>query len=469
MQYNILIVDDEADIRNLVKGILEDEGYHICVAKNSDEAYQTLQDQSIHLIILDIWLQGSKHDGLEILDQVTQQHSHIPVIMISGHGTIETAVAAIKQGAYDFIEKPFKSDRLLLMVRRGLEAAALKRENRALKKQAEKPVELVGDSAFIKNLKDVLKRVSATNSRVLLSGEAGTGKGTIGRYIHQHSERAEHPFLILNCSTVGAARIDAELFGEGDTPGALEAADKGTLMLDEFSEIPLEAQGKLLRVLQDGKFKRIDGNSDIDVDVRIFASSNKDLQKCVEEGGLREDLYYRLNVVPIEVAPLRARAVDVKAFVVHFLEAMCAEAGLPQKHFSDEALRILSQHKWPGNIRQLKNVLEWVMIFHGGSEVTSFEVKHLPPEFGGEDLGGNLHSIAPLVQSVSSDMMELSLREAREAFERAYLFSQVDRFDGNISKTAQFIGMERSALHRKLKSLQVSEDEGEYELKEKRA
>lgn len=474
MQHNILIVDDEADIRNLVKGILEDEGYSISQAGNSDEAYERIESAPPHLIVLDIWLQGSAHDGLEILESVSKTHPHIPILMISGHGTIETAVAAIKQGAYDFIEKPFKADRLILMVQRALEAAALKQENLVLKKQAEGPIELIGESAFAKNLKEMLKRVSATNSRVLLTGEAGTGKGSVARIIHRYSERAGGPFMVLNCASLSADRLETELFGSrdgaGDDLGVLESADKGTLLLDEVTDLPLETQGKILKVLQEQRFQRVGGSQTIEVDVRILATSNRDLKKAVEEGALREDLYYRLNVVPVEMPPLRKRAQDIGPFVHYFLERACNKAGLPEKSFSEEAMRVLANYKWPGNLRQLKNVVEWVMIFHGKSaENNIFGPEHLPPEIRGEGAAGaTVHTLG--VQNnhtVPAELLDMPLREAREAFERSYLFSQVDRFDGNISKTAQFIGMERSALHRKIKSLQVSEgDESDEALAE---
>ena len=464
MTHTILIVDDEADIRNLVKGILEDEGYNILTAGTSDDAYKILEKESPHLVILDIWLQGSKHDGLQILEQSTQRYPHIPIIMISGHGTIETAVAAIKQGAYDFIEKPFKADRLLLMARRALEAAALKRENIMLKKQAQGPVELIGASPFVKNLQEVLKRVCASNSRVLLSGEAGTGKGIVARYIHQHSERAEQPFLVLNCATLRPDHLEKELFGDGDAVGALEAAHKGTLFLDEISDMPLETQGKFLRVLQDQRFQRPSDRKEINVDLRIIAASNRDLQQAMEDGFLREDLYYRLNVVPIEMLPLRERVQDVENFATYFLQGMFKKAGLPHKGLNIEAIRALSAYQWPGNIRQLKNVLEWMMIMHGGISDQNFGVEHLPPDVSGRDSQRTsvhtLHGADALDSEhipIADFLLALPLRDAREAFERAYLFAQVEKFDGNISKTAQFIGMERSALHRKIKSLQLSE------------
>ena len=463
MPHSILIVDDEEDIRNLVKGILEDEGYKIYTAANSSEAYQVLAEQGPHLVVLDIWLQGSQHDGLQILEQSTEKYPHIPIIMISGHGTIETAVAAIKQGAYDFIEKPFKSDRLLLMVRRALETAALKRENLLLKRQAQEPIDIIGKSQFVKNLQDVLKRVCAANSRVLLSGEPGTGKGIVARYIHQHSERAEQPFLSLNCATIDPDQLEQELFGDADVTGVLEAADQGTLFLDEISEMPLDVQGKFLRAIQEQKFRKPGLAKDVVFDVRIIAAGNRDLKKAVEAGVLREDLYYRLNVVALEMLPLRERMQDIQYFADHFLTAMFDQAGLVKKTIDPQAMRVIEDYEWPGNIRQLKNVLEWMIIMHGGGDDQEFKIQHLPPEVSGEEPaagGSDVLTLKPQKKKLISDeIMALSLRDAREEFERAYLMEQVRKFEGNISKTAEFVGMERSALHRKIKSLQRDEED----------
>lgn len=464
MAKTILIVDDEADIRNLVKGILEDEGYNTALSANSKDAYEVLATDAPDLVVLDIWLQGSEHDGLEILSTVKNRYPDIPVIMISGHGTIETAVAAIKKGAYDFIEKPFKADRLLMMVRRALEAAALMRENRMLKRRSEAPPSLVGESPFSKNLDDVIKRVATTNSRVLLTGEAGTGKDIVARMIHSTSKRAHEPFMILNCATLLPDTLETALFGaDGEAPhiGVLESVDKGTLLLDEVGDMPLETQAKIIRVLQEQRFKRVGGNQEVSVDVRIMATSHRDLEQAVKDGTFREDLYYRLNVVPIVIPPLRERKQDVAPLVEYFLQALCKDAGVALKSFTPDALKKLSAYEWPGNVRQLRNVLEWVVIMYGKADVKAFGVEHLPPEISGKAGGSPSANVASFPQEQNAldqdGILALPLRDAREKFEREYLFSQVERFEGNISKTAEFIGMERSALHRKLKTLQQSE------------
>lgn len=450
MAADILIVDDEADIREIIQGILEDEGYATRTAANSQQAYEVLAQKLPDLMILDIWLQNSDHDGLQILENVKKAHPQLPVVMISGHGNIETAVTAIKQGAYDFIEKPFKSDRLLLLMERALEAARLKRENETLKRKAQAPSALVGDSPLMTALRQTLTRVAASNSRVLITGEAGTGKDIAARTIHKLSRRAQGPFVSLNCAIMHPDRIEIELFGvEGDPEktGVLERADKGTLLLDEVADMPLETQGKIVRVLQEQRFNRVGGQTPVEVDVRIIASSNRDLQKHMDDGHFRQDLYYRLNVVPLDMPPLRERAQDIPELARYFATLYSEQAGLPPCTFSDNTLAILQAYKWPGNVRQLRNVIEWVMIMAGGDEPV--QPHQLPPELvdsnagmGGGEPGENL--------------MALPLREARELFEKEYLESQIRRFGGNISKTAQFVGMERSALHRKLKQLGIS-------------
>ncbi|MGB0719327.1 MAG: sigma-54-dependent transcriptional regulator [Bdellovibrionales bacterium] len=460
MKKNILIVDDEADIRALVKGLLEDEGYETCEAGSADQAFARINSDAPSLIILDIWLQGSDLDGLGILERVKAEHPAIPVLMISGHGTIETAVAAIKQGAYDFIEKPFKSDRLLLMVRRALETADLIRENTALKEKVEAPVTLLGASPFIKTLRETLKRVAPSHSRVLLTGAAGTGKTIVARYLHQTSDRADGPFMTLNCATLQPERLEAVLFGvagAGEQRGVLEAANGGTLFLDEIVDMPIEAQGRFMAFLRDERFQRAGSDRVYEVDVRIVASSNRDLKAAIAAGRLREDLYYRLNVVPIAMVPLSERVQDIEALAGHFLGELGKSIGVEPKTLSSAALRKMGKYDWPGNIRQLHNVLEWMMIMYGHTDITAFAPEHLPAEFHADHQGGqNVSAFSGVsVDAAQGDtMLELPLREAREAFERSYLFAQVERFEGNISKTAQFIGMERSALHRKLKSLQ---------------
>ena len=451
MKTDILIVDDEDDIRALIQGILEDEGYAVRQAPDAAAADALMAEKTPDLLILDIWLQNSAQDGLQILERVKAEHPFVPVLMISGHGTIETAVSAIKQGAYDFIEKPFKSDRLLLMIARALETAELKKENRALKERTEGPLELIGDSPAMTGLRHFLERVAQTNSRVLITGEPGTGKEIAARLLHRFSPRAEGPFMALNCAILHPARLEEELFGSENGPGLLEQANGGTLLLDEVADTPLETQAKILRVLQEQRFQRVGRPDFIEVDVRIIAASNRDLQRAMEEGGFRKDLFYRLNVVPIDMPPLRDHVQDIPALAAWFMEAFSAQSGMPVRSLSGPLLAALEAYHWPGNVRQLKNLVERMMIVSGGpaGDETVLKVDHLPPEITGA---------APEKKTagLGRDMMRVPLRDARELFERAYLIAQIDRFGGNISKTAQFVGMERSALHRKLKQLGVS-------------
>ena len=453
MSADILIVDDEEDIRHLIQGILEDDGYRTRTVGHSKGAYEAIAVAKPALIILDIWLQGSEQDGLEILAHVKEEHPHLPVIMISGHGTIETAVSAIKQGAYDFIEKPFKSDRLLLMIQRALENAALRQENENLRKRADRTAQhMVGSSASFKQLQQLLSRVAKTNSRVLLSGEAGAGKELAAHAIHRGSERSDQAFITVNCASLDAAHFEEKLFGTQNSPGLLEQAQGGTLFFDEIADIPANAQAKLVRIIQEQQFKQ-DGQSDYTpLDIRIISSSNRDLEREIENGQLREDLYYRLNVVPISIPPLRDHAEDIPELCVHFVNVLNQECGLPVYSFSDSALAAMKTHDWPGNIRQLRNVIEWTLIMKGQNDDSPVEITDLPPEVSGVTPGdeGNVQATGALN---TDHLFTMPLKEAREKFERHYLNMQVKRFDGNISKTAQFIGMERSALHRKLKAL----------------
>ncbi|MCB1531236.1 MAG: sigma-54-dependent Fis family transcriptional regulator [Alphaproteobacteria bacterium] len=471
MTANILIVDDEADIRTLIQGILEDDGYTTRIAENSTQAYKAIEDKNPGLIVLDIWLQGSKDDGLKILKNVKDKHPHIPVIMISGHGTIETAVSSIKQGAYDFIEKPFKSDRLLLMIKRALEAAALKRENESLRQRSASTVlELIGSSSATQELGEMIERVAVTNSRVLLTGEPGSGKDVAARLLHAKSERASQPFMALSCATLHPERLELELFGSKDEQGALEKAHGGTLLLDEVADMPLETQGKILRVIQEQRFQKTGSAQSVETDVRIIASSNKDLETLIENGDFREDLYYRLNVVPIKLTPLRERKEDIPALMDYFVEVLNKDSGLMKKTFSPAAIKAMQSYGWPGNVRQLRNVVEWALIMDRHQEGEMIELEGLPPEVTGRDSksvgGGEMTSNA----AIREDILAMPLREAREVFEREYLESQVERFEGNISKTAEFVGMERSALHRKLKSLKEAvPDEAAEDTKLKRA
>ena len=462
MAHDILIVDDEGDIRSLIAGILEDEGHSTREASNSDEALEGIRARRPSLIIQDIWLQGSRLDGLGVLDAVKLDHPEVPVVMISGHGTIETAVQAIKLGAYDFIEKPFKADRLLLVVDRAIEAARLRRENEELKlRTGGSSGELIGSSTLVVQVRQAIERVAPTNSRILVTGPAGSGKEVVARLIHARSRRVDGPFVVINCAAMHPDRMEIELFGtehgmDGpDTPrkiGTFEQAHGGTLLLDEVADMPLETQGKIVRVLQDQMFERVGGGKKVEVDVRVVATTNRDLQTEMAAGHFREDLFYRLNVVPVKMPSLRDRKEDIPALSRQFMLMSAAMAGLPPRPISEDALAALQAYDWPGNVRQLRNVVDWLLIMAPGDSREPIRADMLPAEIG---------AITPAVLrwEKSSEIMTLPLREARELFEREYLLSQVNRFAGNISRTATFVGMERSALHRKLKLLGVNTDE----------
>ena len=455
MAHDILIVDDEADIRMLIAGILRDEGYQTREAADSTAALAAIHARRPNLLILDIWLQNSRLDGLELLDAIRLEHPALPVVMISGHGNIETAVTAIKRGAYDFIEKPFKADRLLLVVERAIEAARLRRENEELRLRAGGETELIGDSPGVALIRQAIERVAPTGSRVLITGAPGSGKEVVARSLHNRSKRAGGPFVAVNCATLRPDRLEVELFGteagaEGpDSPskvGTLEQAHGGTLLLDEVADMPLETQGKIVRVLQDQTFERVGGNHLVEVDVRIIASTNRDLAAEMTAGRFRQDLFYRLNVVPIRVPPLRERREDIALLARYFMTHSAEVAGLPPRQLGDDAIAVLQAYAWPGNIRQLRNVTDWLLIMAPGEAGSLIQADMLPPDIG---------AVAPSPQRGDgiAEMMSLPLRDARELFERRYLDAQITRFGGNISRTAAFVGMERSALHRKLRLL----------------
>lgn len=466
---DILIVDDESDIRNLIQGILEDEGYTIRQAGNAKHAYEKISERVPDLVILDIWLQYSEHDGLKILENIKAQHPLLPVIMISGHGTIETAVTAIRNGAYDFIEKPFKTDRLILMAERALESAKLKRENVELRERAEGPAEMMGASVPMSNLKQTIARVAQTSSRILLTGEAGTGKDLVARMIHKQSQRSQGPFMVLNCATLLPERLEMELFGneegimgEHAKAGVLERAHKGTLLLDEVADMPLETQGKIVRVLQEQKFQRLGGKELIEADVRIISSTNRNLNEAIKAGTFREDLFYRLNVVPVDMPPLRDHPEDIPLLVDYFSKAYAIQTGMPLIRFAEGAMIALQSCAWPGNVRQLKNVTERIMIMANGIVADGLiQPENLPAEVMPVKVGKSTATSDDY--GIQSDFMSVPLREAREIFEKEYLASQLRRFGGNISKTSQFVGMERAALHRKLKQLGISANSKQYD------
>ena len=453
MASDILIVDDEADIRELVAGILQDEGYITRTARDSDDALAAIGARRPNLVFLDIWLQGSRLDGLQVLETVKRDHPELPVVMISGHGNIETAVAAIKQGAYDFIEKPFKADRLVLVAERALETSRLKREVKALKQLA--PSTLVGHSPSINQLRQTVEKVAPTNSRILIVGPPGAGKELAARAIHGLSARAEGPFVVINAAAMTPERMEIELFGveqaEGARErkvGALEEAHGGTLFIDEIADMPRETQNKILRVLVDQTFQRVGGTGKVSVDVRIISSTGRNIEAEIAAGKFRDDLYHRLSVVPIRVPPLAERREDIPDLVHYFMDQISHSTGLPKRVIGEDAVAVLQSHDWPGNVRQLRNNVERLMILASGDPEAVITANMLPQDVG---------SMIPNMPNGNGGehLMGLPLREAREVFEREYLVAQISRFGGNISRTAEFVGMERSALHRKLKALGI--------------
>jgi len=454
MSADILIVDDEADIRDLVAGILEDEGFRCRTAADADSALSEIAIRQPNLIFLDIWIQGSRLDGLQLLDVVKQGNPDLPVVMISGHGNIETAVAAIKRGAYDFIEKPFKSDRLLLVADRALETLRLKREIKQLRTKGPQQVELIGSSSVMNQLRQSIEKIAPSNARVLIVGPAGSGKELVARMIHDASERRDAPFVAINAATIIPDSMESELFGvEGrdgipQRIGAFEEAHGGTLYLDEVADMPKETQNKILRVLIDQTFQRVGGGTKVSVDVRIISSTSRDLHSEVQTGRFREDLLHRLNVVPVRVPALSERRDDIVELVEHFAEQFARTSGLLQRSIAEDALAVLQVHDWPGNVRQLRNSVERMMIMAGGDPGMPITADVLPSDV--------VAAVPALPGGQGGErLLALPLREAREAFEREYLIAQINRFGGNVSKTAEFIDMERSALHRKLKALGV--------------
>jgi two-component system, NtrC family, nitrogen regulation response regulator NtrX len=455
MSAEILIVDDEPDICELVSGILQDEGYATRTARDGDGAIEAIKTRRPNLLFLDIWLQGSKLDGLQLLDAAKQQYPDLPVVMISGHGNIETAVAAIKRGAYDFIEKPFKADRLVLVADRALENSRLKREVKELKAISPLPSALIGKSPAMNQLRGTIDKVAPTNSRIMIIGTSGSGKELCARSIHNQSGRASGPFVVINAAAITPELMEVELFGveqsngsQSRKPGALEEAHGGTLFIDEIADMPRETQNKILRVLVDQTFHRVGGNTKVAVDVRIISSTARNLEAEIAAGHFREDLYHRLSVVPIRVPPLAERREDIPLLVDYFMDQISAATGLPKRTIGDDAMAVLQSHDWPGNVRQLRNNVERLMILAGGDPNAVINSSMLPQDVG---------SMVPSMPNGNGgeQLMSLPLREAREMFEREYLVAQISRFGGNISRTAEFVGMERSALHRKLKALGI--------------
>lgn len=447
---DILIVDDERDIRELISDILEDEGFATRLAANSDECLAHLNTEAPALMILDIWLKDSQMDGIDILKHVKRDNPEVPVVIISGHGNIEIAVAAIKQGAYDFIEKPFNIDQLMVVIRRAMETSRLRRENTQLRKKDTQSAEMVGNSAAFRTMVGHLDKVTKSNGRVMLNGPSGAGKEIAARYVHAQSNRADGPFVCVSCATIESDRMEDVLFGRESTergiePGLLEQAHGGVIYFDEVADMPLGTQTKILRVLVDQQFQRVGGSDKVRVDLRVVSSTSRDLDAAITDGSFRQELYHRLNVVPVDVPSLADRREDIPVLADYFIEGLHKSQGLPQRKLSDEAAALMQTMVWPGNVRQLRNVIERILILGDGTG--DIGVKEVPTE---EEKPAEEGRVV-----LSGALATLPLREAREAFEREYLLTQINRFGGNISKTAQFVGMERSALHRKLKSLGV--------------
>lgn len=458
MARDILIIDDEDDIRDLIAGILEDEGYETRQAHDADSALSEIARRRPSLVFLDIWMQRSRLDGLQLLDEFQSQHPEMPVVMISGHGNVETAVSSIRRGAYDYIEKPFKIDRLLLITQRAVEATRLRNEVAELKERSSnQTVDMAGTSPAMQQVRTVIEKSAPTNSRIFISGASGTGKGLCARLIHQHSARADSPFVEINCSLYATEEVSVVLFGRETrekpgtirtAPGAFERAHGGTLYLSEVGTLPASAQAQLLRTLVENRFNRVGGTAPVPIDVRVISSSSQNLASFIDTGAFRSDLFHRLSIVPLHLSPLRERREDVPALVEVFVDQVCRMHNLQRLAVGADAVAVLQTQDWPGNARQLRNSIERLLIL----------VKDKPPESGvisAALLPSDIGEVLPTVgdADASAHLMSLPLREAREVFERQYLLAQIERFGGNISKTAEFVGMERSALHRKIKSL----------------
>jgi two-component system, NtrC family, nitrogen regulation response regulator NtrX len=453
MAHDILIIDDEADIRLQISGILEDEGFGTRQGASSDAALEAMAARRPTLIILDVWLEGSRLDGIELLAELLKDAPEVPVIMISGHGTIEMAVTAIHAGAFDFIEKPFKIDRLLFVVERAIEDARLRREVAELRLRAGPQTALLGSSSGIKSLRQAIAKVAPTGSRVMISGPSGAGKEVVARQIHEGSRQANGPFVVVNCASIAPETMEIELFGSEAQPGdqgrrigTFEQAHGGTLLLDEILDMPLATQAKILRVLQEQSFVRVGGTASVQVQVRVLASTSRDLQAAVAAGHFREELFYRLAVVPIDVPSLNARRDDIPELAEYFLGRAAQLNGRQPGKLTEDAMEQLQAYEWPGNVRELRNTMERMLIMAGDTD--AIDTNALPPEITG--------MVATTPEQRTVDALRLPLRDAREQFERDYLLAQIERFGGNISRTAGFVGMERSALHRKLKSLGIS-------------
>lgn len=450
---NILIVDDEKSIRQSLEGILQDEGFQTSFAASGEECLKMVPAENPDLILLDIWMPGI--DGLETLKQIKQMREDQIVIMMSGHGTIETAVKATRLGAFDFIEKPLSLEKVLLSIQNAMKIGQLVAENQALKEKIARDYQMIGESPIIGQLKQQINIAAPSSGWVLITGENGTGKELVARAIHQQSKRSDKPFIEVNCAAIPEELIESELFGheKGAFTGATAArkgkfdqANTGTLFLDEIGDMSLKTQAKILRILQEHKFERVGGSKTIEVDVRVIAATNKDLQQEINEGQFREDLFFRLNVLPFSVPPLRQRKDDIPRLCRHFLNYFCSKESRDTKTISSEALDALHNYNWPGNVRELKNLIERLVIMTPGKEINAKDLPH------------SIRNAATELETIadnSKTALPSSYREAKELFERQFLLEKLKKNNWNISKTAEEIGMERSNLHRKIKSYEI--------------
>lgn len=457
MKNKILVIDDEEDILTLVTDILSDEGFNVRTASDSMKAFQEVNKLIPDVIILDIWLQGSELDGLGILEILVKQYPYIPIIMISGHGTISTAVNAIKMGAYDYIEKPFSQEKILIMTKRASEVAKLTKENKDLKLKFANDKDIIGSSSSTLKLKLNIEKIAPTSSRIFITGPSGSGKKRLAEFIHLNSKRKDYPFLVFNPVGKSPEDMEFELFGNDFSKainfkprkmGIFELANKGTLLLENIEHLPLIVQNKILHFIQNQIISNNNSQDQSKLDVRIISSSSKDLKKEIEKGKFREDLYYRLQVIPVELPPLCHRREDIPFLIKYFLDRFYKYDGYPQINLEESTIAALQSYHWPGNIRQLNNTLEWLLIMYGSEGQKNITPSMLPSEIlvGENQLSHPEHN---------QDLVSMKLREAREIFEIQYLTAQLARFNGNISKMSKAIGMERSALHRKLKSLEL--------------
>ncbi len=456
MADKVLIVDDEAPIRDSLSGILSDEGFVALTAENGEEGLATVAQERVDLVLLDIWMPGM--DGMEVLEKIKEQTPELPVIMISGHGTIETAVQATKKGAYDFIEKPPSYDKIVLSIKNAIHLARLERENLILREQAGSQQELTGNTPAMVELRELVERVAPTDAWVLIRGEHGTGKELVAQTIHRYSNSAHKPMIELNCAAIPEELIESELFGHekgsftgaiGSKRGKFDLADGGLLFLDEIGDMSLKTQAKILRILQEQKFERVGGSRTISVNVRVLAATNKNLEQEIENGNFRADLFYRLNVVPITVPPLRERREDIPLLVADFIDAN-AQKGFGNKEFTSAALETMMQHNWPGNVRELRNFIERVMIMCPGQVVDAQPIAQLLGIAPAEGTGPKA--------SLAVSFSDLGFKDAKKAFEREFLRERLQENDGNVSQTAEQIGMERSHLHKKMKTLNMTDE-----------